>query len=155
MNYLLALACASVIAISTIGCGTEEGCARPLSDFFCVSREICPTFQEAAAEGYRDAETGEVEVTPCEGTRFIVWFRNIDGGGSVLYFDESDSIVAAESFGYEYEACGGQVLFGPVPECPEEQWWRGVYCISCRDGATLGPDPATGSQVRWVELGDN
>jgi hypothetical protein len=130
-SRLLRLGVLSAIAIA--GCSSENQCARPLSGYFCVKDGDCPSFEEALAEGFRDLETGEVEVRPCEDTRFIVWLRNIDGGGSVLYFDESNTIVAAESFGYDNEQCGGQVLFGPVPECPDEQRWRGVYCISCRE----------------------
>ena len=103
-----------------VGCGDD--CAQRLSDFQCVSENNCPTYDELVND-----ERGIWQAVPCERAELIIWSRNIDGGGTVLYFNESREIVAAESFGYQHDSCGGQVLYGPVPSCPEEQWWRNSY----------------------------
>jgi hypothetical protein len=116
-----------VLAFGVIGCGASaDNCTPPLSDYGCVQRDDCPTYEELLEL------VNEQGPTPCADTEFFVYARNIDGGGLVLYYDESRDIVAAESFGYQHDSCGGQVLYGPVPSCPEEQWWRGSYCFSCR-----------------------
>ncbi|MGB5368512.1 MAG: hypothetical protein WBN15_01155 [Polyangiales bacterium] len=132
MRYLVGFLCVCALGVVPMtGCGGED-CAQPLSDYFCFSRASCPTYEDAVADATRAGGPGP---RPCGDTRLIVWLRNIDGGGSVLYFDESDTLVAAESFGYGLDQCGGQILYGPVPDCPDEQWWRGSYCISCREPA--------------------
>jgi hypothetical protein len=125
VGFLMALA---VLAFAACGDSDGESCTQPLSAYFCFSRDICPTYEEAVAEA-EAALGGGYEPRPCGDTRLVVWFRNIDGGGSVLYFDDSDTLVAAESFGYQFSHCGGQILYGPVPDCPDEQWWRGSYVI--------------------------
>lgn len=114
-----------------VGCGDE--CTRSLSDY-CSGAE-CPTYEEAVAQAALFGYTP----TPCGDTRLVVVSRNIDGGGSVLYFDESDALVGAEIFGHGRDDCGGQVLYGQVPDCPDEQWWRGSYCIDCRGKTGLNP----------------
>ena len=131
MRLVLAMVLAGLVALA--GCGEGNDCTRRLSDYGCVSRDSCPTYDELLELGGVDDRGYPVsEPTPCGDTEFIVWGRDIDGGGLVLYFDEAQNIVAAEQFGYDLDDCGGQILYGPVPSCPEEQWWRNLYCVSCR-----------------------
>jgi len=125
MRLVLAMVLAGLVELA--GCGDGDDCTRRVSDFGCVSRDSCPTYEELVND-----DSGIWEAVPCEDTELIVVCCNSDGGGSVLYFDEAQNIVAAEQFGYEFDSCGGQVLYGPVPSCPEEQWWRNLYCFSCR-----------------------
>jgi hypothetical protein len=121
MRYLVGFVFV-LAALPVLGCGDE--CMRPLGDFHCISRDSCPTYDELIND-----ERGIWVAIRCEDTELVLWSRNIDGGGRVLYFDESKMIVAAEQFGYEFSHCGGQILYGPVPDCPDEQWWRGSYVI--------------------------
>jgi len=116
MQYVIGFVVALTLGI--VGCADD--CSRQLGDYGCISRSSCPTYDELLKlEG--------IEAIPCADTEFIVYARDLDGGGSVLYFDESGTIVAAESFGYGFDSCGGQILYGPVPSCPQEQWWRNSY----------------------------
>jgi hypothetical protein len=136
MRCVFGLICVCALSVMPlVGCSGGAECTRPLSDYSCFSRGSCPTYDEAVAQ----AAKWDHDPRPCGDTRLVVWSRNIDGGGSVLYFDDSDTLVAAETFGYGLDNCGGQILYGPVPDCPDEQWWRGSYCITCRGETGLGP----------------
>ena len=104
-----------VVALGVVGCGDK--CSRPLSDY-CSGAE-CPTYEETAAElGWYEGEG-----VACGDTLSVVGDRNVETG-SVRYFDDSGTLVAAEDFDW-YEGGCSSTLYGPVPSCPEvQQWWR-------------------------------
>ena len=116
MRYRFGFLCAVALGIvHAVGCGEDE-CTHPLSAY-CTGAE-CPVYEDVSSSPIHGP-------TKCEDTWFVIAGRTIETGW-VLYFDDSEALVAAEYFNYHYYMNDARCLrtfYGPVPNCPEEQFW--------------------------------